>query len=146
MGIGALQGLIQNSTCVAKVFPQASSFAGSKDEMARRVGLSTAGQSEPKNTWGLQAMTSAAGLPSMLDREELVAQTMRLRSQHAELQQRVETQRKVQQERPLVLSARGWAPESGSIPGHSSRPLWTGKRPVTCSKVCITVAVAFSGL
>ena len=31
----------------------------------------------------------------MLDREELIAETMRLRSQHAELQQRAEVQRKV---------------------------------------------------
>ena len=43
----------------------------------------------------MQAMTSAAGLPSMLDREELISQTMRLRSQHAELQQRAELQRQV---------------------------------------------------
>ena len=40
-------------------------------------------------------MTAAAGLPSMLDREELIGQTMHLRSQHAELQQRAEASRKV---------------------------------------------------
>ncbi|KAK9867034.1 hypothetical protein WJX84_006426, partial [Apatococcus fuscideae] len=46
----------------------------------------------------LKAMTSAAGLPSMLDREELIAETMRLRSQHAKLQQRAEVQRKAMDE------------------------------------------------
>ena len=53
----------------------------------------------------MQAMTSAAGLPSMLDREELIGQTMRLRSQHAELQQRAEASRKVKQSSvPDVIS------------------------------------------
>ncbi len=69
----------------------------------------------------LQAMTSAAGLPSMLDREELIGQTMQLRAQHAEVQQRAEALRKVRLnlmveiEFPLQIHASGSQLQDGNV-------------------------------